>query len=151
MAILPSVMKMTVLPLGMTSDQFTRVYLWLGVIVLLGVLLAVVALYIRKRVLTRSENPPMGFTLKDLRLLHAQGQLSDEELAAAEARTLARTRTHYLGEQPKEPGESAAEPIRADAGPSEFDSSTIDPPSDEPGAENPPADPDKNGGSGPAV
>lgn len=77
----------------------SEVFLWLGVIVALALLLGVVAMWLRKKLLTRDPQVPMGFTLKDLRKLHEQGQLSDEELAAAEEKALARSRSHYLGHQ----------------------------------------------------
>ena len=136
---------MTALPLAITSEEFTRVYLWLGVIVALGVLLGIAALYLRKRMMSRDEAPPMGFTLKDLRRMHAEGQLSDEELAAAEARTLARSRSHYLGD----PDQATADESDPAGEPEE--SSTIDPPPEDAGAENPPDNPDKNGGGGSAA
>lgn len=76
----------------------SQVYFWLAVIVVLAFALGFIALWLRRRLIDqRDEQPPMGFTLKDLRQLHAQGQLSDEELAAAEEKALARSRSHYLG------------------------------------------------------
>lgn len=81
------------------SKKFaTQVYFWLGVIVVLAFVLGFLALWLRKKLIEqRDDQPLMGFTLKDLRELHAQGQLSDEELAAAEEKALARSRSHYLG------------------------------------------------------
>lgn len=123
-----------------------EVMFWLGVIVALAVVLGVVAMALRKRMLAKDEAPPLGFTLKDLRRLHAEGQLSDEELAQAEARTLARTRSHYLGAQGQSgEGESAGDVADAP------ESSTSDPPPGDAGAENNGADTDKNSGGGSAV
>ncbi|MGB0767564.1 MAG: hypothetical protein ACPGYV_07615 [Phycisphaeraceae bacterium] len=84
----------------------SSVAVWLGVIVALGVLLGVVAMWIRRRVMTPTDDlAPLGFTLKDLRAMHASGQLTDEELAAAEAKSLARTRSIYLGDTAATPEE----------------------------------------------
>lgn len=78
----------------------SQVYLWLGVIVALAFVLGFVCLWLRRRLLEQHDDqPPMGFTLKDLRAMHAQGHLSDEELAAAEKKALSRSRSHYLGDQ----------------------------------------------------
>lgn len=80
------------------SKKFaSQIYFWLGVIVVLAFVLGFLALWLRKKLLTPHEQPPMGFTLKDLRKLHELGQLTDEELAAAEEKALARSRSHYLG------------------------------------------------------
>lgn len=85
----------------------SQTYFWLAVIVALSFVLGMVALWLRKRLIEQTDDqPPMGFTLKDLRQMHAQGQLSDEELAAAEEKALARSRSHYLGT----PVASAEEP-----------------------------------------
>ena len=78
----------------------STVYFWLGLIVALGFALGLIAMWLRKKLMTPyNDITPMGFTLKDLREMHAQGQLSDEELAAAEEKALARTRSHYLGQE----------------------------------------------------
>ncbi|MFN3168808.1 MAG: hypothetical protein ACE37H_17270 [Phycisphaeraceae bacterium] len=122
-----------------------EVILWLAVLVAACVLLAVAALAIKKRLFGGADtSSPVGFTLADLRRLHAQGQLSDEELAAAEARTLARSRSHYLGDETA--GGSAEQ---AEEHPRPHASSTNDPPNRGPGAENRGDNPDKNGGGGP--
>ena len=83
------------------SKKFaSQIYLWLGVVVALAFVLGLVSLWLRRKLLNqRDDQPPMGFTLSDLRAMHAQGHLSDEELAAAEEKALAKSRSHYLGGQ----------------------------------------------------
>lgn len=77
----------------------SEVFAYLGIIVGLAFVLGLIAVWLRKKVMGETEEqPPMGFTLKDLRAMHGAGQLSDEELAAAEERALARSRSHYLGQ-----------------------------------------------------
>ncbi|MGB1142138.1 MAG: hypothetical protein ACPG1A_14650, partial [Halioglobus sp.] len=78
-------------PLLLAKDKTfaSEVFFWLGVIVALAFVLGFVALWLRKKLLTPPSQPLMGFTLKDLRQMHAQGQLSDEELALAEEKSLA--------------------------------------------------------------
>ncbi len=119
-----------------------EVMMWLGVIVALAILLAVVALALRKRLFRQDDASPVGFTLADLRRMHAEGQLSDEELAQAEAKTLTRSRSHYLGDNQADEADEAGESADPD------DSSTTDPPRDQNGAENTGDDPDKNPGGG---
>jgi len=88
--------------------MFSEVMLWLGVIVGLGILLAVIATYLRRR-LTTQEEQPIGFTLGDLREMHARGELSDEELDRAERRTAALSRSRYLGESAVQQGTEGEE------------------------------------------
>lgn len=87
-------------PLLAESKKFaSEIYFWLGVIVVLAFVLGGVALWLRRRLFDdRDDQPPLGFTLKDLRAMHARGDLSDEELAAAEEKALSRTRALYLGD-----------------------------------------------------
>ena len=77
----------------------SEIYVYLGIIVALAFVLGLIALWLRKKLMGGTDDqPPMGFTLKDLRAMHEAGQLSDEELVAAEERALARSRSHYLGQ-----------------------------------------------------
>ncbi|MEM9108826.1 MAG: hypothetical protein AAGC72_02280 [Planctomycetota bacterium] len=78
----------------------SEIYFWLSIIVVLAFALGLIAFWLRKKLISPyDDQPPMGFTLKDLRAMHAQGQLSDEELAAAEEKARTRTRSHYLGDE----------------------------------------------------
>lgn len=113
----------------------TGIFFWLGLLVVIAVVLSIIAIVIRRRFADSAPPPPLGFTLADLRQLHAQGQLSDEELAHAEAKSLARSKSLYLGDDAE----------NVDNQETEADSSTNDPPPFEFGAENPPENPDKNG------
>jgi hypothetical protein len=88
----------TGLLLANSKKGMSEIFFWLGVIVALAFFLGFAALWLRKKLLTQEEQVPMGFTLKDLRKLHELGQLSDEELAAAEEKALARSKSHYLGQ-----------------------------------------------------
>ena len=71
-----------------------RVIFWCGVLVLAAALLAVVAWWLRRTLGAADEEEPlpMGFTLADLRTLHARGQLTDEEFEHAKRKMVARTR-----------------------------------------------------------
>lgn len=85
--------------LANTKKAASEIYFWLGVIVALAFVLGLIALWLRRKLMAAEDDqPPLGFTLKDLRAMHERGQLSDEELAAAEERALARSRSHYLGQ-----------------------------------------------------
>lgn len=132
-------------PILAANSAFSKeVFLWLGVIVVLGFLLGIVALVLRRKLMADDAPPPIGFTLADLRAMHAAGQLSDEELAAAEAKTLAKTRAAYLGE------ETASE--ESESG-SPHDGAAQAEPKRNPdaGAENVQDDPDKNAGDTPGA
>lgn len=68
------------------------IFLWLGVIVAAAVVLGVIALILRRVLMGDHAPPPIGFTLADLRQLHENGELSDEEFAQAKGRMLAQSR-----------------------------------------------------------
>lgn len=85
------------LPLLARQYSAADVLIWLGAIVALALLLAGLAMALRRRLLHPHDNPAMGFTLNALRDLHAQGKLSSEELAVAEQELLAKSRAAYLG------------------------------------------------------
>lgn len=90
------------LPDILAQQRFSsEVFLWLGVIVAAGVFLGLVATWLRRRLV--AEPPPMklGFTLADLREMHAQGQIDDAEFESAKAKMLARSRQE-LSEDAKE-------------------------------------------------
>ena len=93
--------------LAQEAKRFSsEVILWLGIILALAFILGIIAMWLRRRLIVENEpTVPMGFTLKDLRELHAQGQISDEELALAEAKALAKSRSLYLGDGENGPEE----------------------------------------------
>lgn len=144
---------------GTTSRQYAAsdVMIYAGVLLALLIVLATVASLLRRRYMNQSNDdaPPLGFTLKDLREMHAAGQLSDEELAKAEAKSLAASRALYLGpDQTDEPVESDLDDPAGDA--VESDAEEIEqpddlPPDDAPDAnrlprpDDDPAGPDKTG------
>lgn len=101
----------------LAAQRYSPMQVWirLGLVVVLALGLVVVAVWIRRRLLGGGdEPPPVGFTLADLRSLHAAGQLSDEELAKAEAKAAARSRAHYLGDAATGPTKAQAEPTESD-------------------------------------
>jgi len=113
------------------------IYDFLGAIAWVAVgcvlLIAIVAV-IRRRML-RDDEPADGFGLADLRRLHAEGQLSDEEYEQAKASMLARARAGFglVEEGADEPAAPPAEP-----------------PTDGPTPENPGEDSDKTPPPSPA-
>lgn len=135
--------------LGATQRRFSsEVFVWLGVIVLLGLFLGVFASWLRRRLSETDQAPPLGFTLKDLRQLHAMGQLSDEELQKAEEKSLAKSRSLYLGDE-DEALADADPPLLSPPQAADEDPADSPPPEDETapdddGTENPPGLSDKN-------
>ena len=87
------------LTLAKTSQYSpTEVMVRLGLVLVLMIVLVWLAMLVRKKLMKQDEGPPVGFTLKDLRDMHAAGTISDEELAKAEAKTLSQSRQAYLGD-----------------------------------------------------
>ena len=81
-----------------TTTDNSEILLWSGILaVAVLVLFGVVALF--RRIMLRDEPQATPvFSLEDLRKMHRQGQLSDEEFDRARAKMIARTR----GEPPTE-------------------------------------------------
>lgn len=79
------------------AENMSRVLFWCAVLVGAALLLALIFLLIRKRLASMDdESPtmgnPMGFTLADLRQMHAEGQISDEEFDFAKRKMAARAK-----------------------------------------------------------
>ncbi|MEO1235499.1 MAG: SHOCT domain-containing protein [Planctomycetota bacterium] len=123
---------------GGAQGRSADIIFWAGVLAAAGVVLGVSFFLIRKWLLRDEDQASpvtMGFTLADLREMHAQGQLSDAEFEAAKAKMLARLRVAEDGESdaPPEPPPS----IVTDLG----DITPATDPADKPGLEA--VDPDK--------
>lgn len=127
-------------------DQQQQILFWLVVLVAVATVLGVGALILLRRLRRTDEpGPTLGFTLADLRELHAQGQLNDAEFEAAKAKMLARTRSDLDQDQAKKasppslaPGPAPADPQGPDddEGIVWDDDATADPGED---VDNPPA------------
>ena len=72
----------------------------------LAVVLVVVALVVRKKYQNQQSDvgQGVGFTLSDFRKMHREGQLTDEEFAAAKATLLAHTRASSGIDLDNQPG-----------------------------------------------
>ncbi|MEO0513857.1 MAG: SHOCT domain-containing protein [Planctomycetota bacterium] len=84
------------------GDSMGQVILWCGVLLLAAVVLGVAFFLIRKRLASMDdESPavgnPLGFTLADLRQMHAEGQLSDEEFDFAKRKMVAKAKAELDG------------------------------------------------------
>ena len=71
---------------------FSDVAIWLAVLGLLVIVGGVVLLHLRRRMGRDESAPPTGFTLHDLREMHARGELTDEEFQRARTALLAGVR-----------------------------------------------------------
>ena len=109
------------------------VFFWC--VVLLAAAAMGIAFAVIRKLLLKEEEPAVsaGFSLSDLREMHAQGQLSDEEFDHAKRRMLANTRAQM---QLDEPADDETPPLDLDA--------PIDPP-DDPDKNPPLEEPDGNG------
>ncbi|MEM9414796.1 MAG: SHOCT domain-containing protein [Planctomycetota bacterium] len=90
------------------------IYFWLGMIVLAAAVLAVFALILRKLLLGGDDEPAsFGFTLADLRDLHAKGELTDEQFDQAKRQMLARGRSMIEDDSAQEPdsGGTSGKPV----------------------------------------
>ena len=75
------------------ADRSVEILTWLGILVVVALLIVVVGLIARRLFFGESEEAGhVGFSLSDLRQMHAQGQLTDDEFAAAKARMIAQSR-----------------------------------------------------------
>ena len=69
-----------------------QIWLLMGGIVLLAVLLGVIAYIIRRLTLREDSGDSGGYTLSDLRRMHKEGQISDEEFKNARMLIIASSR-----------------------------------------------------------
>lgn len=88
------------------SDLFSQVLPWvIGLIVAL-VLATVVIMYIRRQINADDESV-VGFTLHDLRQLHARGEMSDEEFEKARDAMIGRVKATLQQDIDDEPEDGA--------------------------------------------
>lgn len=88
--------------LAQQDAPFVRIAVWAAVLIAVLVVLFILAQRIRKWSRSDSQlSAHQGFTLSDLRRMHAQGQLSDEELDRAKARVAARAQEEILSRSPQ--------------------------------------------------
>ncbi len=101
-------------PLALNAQIQREIFFYLGIIVGAAVVLVIVALVVRRFMLGRHD-PGESFTLSDMRRLHQQGQLSDEEYEAARKRLIAHQRAamNMTGSE-KNPGLQADNDADAD-------------------------------------
>lgn len=84
--------------LASTQQAPREIFVWLAIIVGAAILLGVIAMVLRKALMGQDPNAgSVGFTLSDLRRLHAEGELTDEQFEQAKARIIAQSRAQ-LGE-----------------------------------------------------
>jgi hypothetical protein len=71
-------------PAGSGSGRaFSDLAPWLGILGLVVIVGGVVLLRLRRRIREDEGTPTVGFTLHDLREMHARGELTDEEFQRA--------------------------------------------------------------------
>ncbi len=78
------------------------VLLWAGLIIAAAILMGMLSLAIRKRLLKPDEPDAggvMGFTLADLRQMHAEGQMTDAEFTQAKRRLIANARAEFADDE----------------------------------------------------
>ena len=86
-------------PLLAASAQAQRaIFVYLAVIVAAAVAVVAVALVVRK-LLLRSPQATEAFTLSDIRRLHAEGELSDEEFEATRKLMIAKHKATMLDDE----------------------------------------------------
>ncbi len=112
---------------GLTPGAAGRVMFWCAMLLIMALLMGLAAYIIRKRMTREGDAPslPMGFSLSDLRQLHAQGQLSDEEFEHAKRKMVAKTRSALASDETTPSQPSGDLPLlNLDLPPSPGDSST---------------------------
>lgn len=94
------------IPLLAQLSESLAILRWLLVLLIVVVGLIVIALWLRRRLAVADEEEgPIGFTLGDLRQMHREGKLSDEEFNTARAAMIARSRA-VLNEPPRREAEA---------------------------------------------
>lgn len=83
------------------SQLFTQVLPWL-IVLMVGVIVGGVAIMlVRRQFNSGSRKPAGGFTLQDLRDLHARGELTDEEFQRAKTLMIGRMQSAGSGTNPQ--------------------------------------------------
>lgn len=102
------------IPSGDRSGQlFSSILPWLLLLAVVAVVGVVVILLVRRWLTSESSRETIGFTLQDLRNLHAAGELSDEEYERARASMIGRLQSPSPPSPPPElPSESPAQSPR---------------------------------------
>ena len=91
------------------SSNLWDVLPWLGVLMIVAIVGGVIILIARRMASESSESAAVGFTLHDLRQLHAAGELSDEEFARARDSMIGRVRANASPQPEDEPSDEADE------------------------------------------
>lgn len=123
------------------TPAMAKVLIWCAVLLAAAIVLGVAALWLRRRLLSEEDADPvsMGFTLTDLRRMHEEGQLSDEEFDFARRKMVAKTRAQLLDGQTEEDEPALLVLDNDREGPTTFDA-------DDASTGSPPDSADKNGG-----
>lgn len=93
------------------STAFGELLPWLIVLLVLAIVGGLVIMALRRWVRSPDAAPKEGFTLHELRQLHAAGQLSDEEFQRAKAALIERVKG-ATSENAAEPGSDSSEERR---------------------------------------
>lgn len=97
------------------ADAIAPIFLWLFVLIGLLLIAGAGVLWLRRWYRTDETAAPIGFTLGDLRRLHREGQMTDEEFERAKAQIIAGARralerdASESATSPSETGESHIE------------------------------------------
>lgn len=75
---------------------------WLGLLVVIVLVLGGIAIWLRKKTSSPISNTSEGYTLQELRRMHAEGELTDEEFEKAREVMI----TGIKGRQDSDPGPS---------------------------------------------
>jgi hypothetical protein len=71
------------------GDLFERIWPTLLVLLLIAIVGGLFAMWLRRRLGAKEESSPAGFSLEDLRRMHREGEMSDEEFERAKTAMLA--------------------------------------------------------------
>lgn len=69
----------TVPPLAQSVGGVTGLWLWGGVLIVVAVGALFAILAIKRRLMDKGDNESTGWTLQDIKALHASGEISDDE------------------------------------------------------------------------
>lgn len=113
----------------LNNDQRNRIFFWCGVLLAASVIIVLAFWILRRKLMAEDDDPGagtmgLGFSLSDLRKMHEDGQLTDDEFIYAKRKLVAKARANLTG--PGDDPDAENDPVFID--PADKDSDLPDDP-----------------------
>ncbi len=96
-------------PNGGPGQVIIEIFIWLGVLFVLAFIGILLIRWARRRLIDGEQGQIGGFTLAELRRMHRDGELDDEEFEAARHRLIGQYRAEITESPPQDEGREAAD------------------------------------------